>query len=115
METPMIRAEQARVEAERRYPESWDHYNDEPVDDWGYSECQREAFCAGVVWADANPKPRAITRAQREVLLTDGAVERAARALVWETTGGGYVKANDRDRGIARRILTAAIRGENDD
>lgn len=55
-------AEEARAEAERRYPESWDHYNDEPVDDWGYSECQREAFCAGVVWADANPKPHTITR-----------------------------------------------------
>lgn len=56
------RAAEARAEAERRYPESWDHYNDEPVDDWGYSECQREAFCAGVVWADANPKPHTITR-----------------------------------------------------
>ena len=69
METPTTRtdrAAEASAEAERRYPESWDHYNDEPVDDWGYSECQREAFCAGVVWADANPKPHTITRAQCE-------------------------------------------------
>ena len=56
------RAAEARAEAERRYPESWDHYNDEPVDDWGFSECQREAFCEGVVWADANPKPHTTTR-----------------------------------------------------
>ena len=62
------RAEQARVEAERRYPESWDHYNDEPVDDWGYSECQREAFCAGVVWADEHQTvtPQALVVAYEE-------------------------------------------------
>ena len=61
MDTPMTRVNQAVAEAARRYPEGWDHYNDEPVDDWGHSECQRGAFCAGVVWADANPKPLAIT------------------------------------------------------
>ena len=26
------------------------------MDDWGYSECQREAFVAGVEWADARQK-----------------------------------------------------------
>lgn len=66
------------------------------------SDHMADAFHEGARW-------------QREALLSDEAVEQAARALVWETTGGGYVKANDRDRGIARRILTAAIRGENDD
>ena len=55
------RMHQARAEAWRRYPEGWDPYNEEPVDDWGYSECQREAFQRGVEWADANPQPRTIT------------------------------------------------------
>ena len=59
-------AVQARAEAWRRYPDGWDSYNEEPVDDWGYSGCQREAFCAGVEWVDANPKPRTITRAEFE-------------------------------------------------
>ena len=44
-----------RAEAWRRYPEEWDPYNEEAVDDWGYSACQRQAFQRGVEWADAHP------------------------------------------------------------
>ena len=58
------RMDQARAEAWRRYPEGWDPYNEEPVDDWGYSRVQREAFCAGVEWADDNPRPCTITADQ---------------------------------------------------
>lgn len=64
------RAAQARAEAERRYPEGWDHYNDEPVDDWGEAVYQREGFTAGVAWADYNPQPRTITRAEFEEAYT---------------------------------------------
>ena len=79
-----------RAEAWKRYPEGWDPYNEEAVDDWGYSACQRLAFQRGVEWADANqhstpedlvaayeegqrdavskgmasPQPRTITRAE---------------------------------------------------
>ena len=61
-------AVQARAEAWRRYPEGWDSCNEEPVDDWGYSGCQREAFCAGVEWADASPysTPEALVAAYEE-------------------------------------------------
>ena len=81
-----------RAEAWKRYPEGWDPYNEEAVDDWGYSACQRLAFQRGVEWADthpystpealvaayeegqrdavekglANPQPRTITRAEFE-------------------------------------------------
>ena len=61
-----------RAEAWRRYPEEWDPYNEEAVDDWGYSECQREAFVAGVDWADDNPQPITITLAQSEAILEAG-------------------------------------------
>jgi len=62
------RLAQARAEAWRRFPEGWDPYNEEPVDDWGYSECQREAFYAGVEWADANPysTPEALAAAYED-------------------------------------------------
>lgn len=50
------RQAQAAAEAWRRYPEGWDPYHEEPVDDWGYSACQRQAFQRGVEWADAHPQ-----------------------------------------------------------
>lgn len=48
------RLAQVRAEAWQRYPEEWDPYNEEAVDDWGYSSGQRLAFQRGVEWADAN-------------------------------------------------------------
>ena len=66
------RRQQARAKAWRRYPEEWDPYNEGAVDDWGYSKGQREAFCAGVEWADENPQPRTITLAQSEAILEAG-------------------------------------------
>lgn len=37
-------------EAWRLYPESWDAYEDAPVDDWGFADAQRDAFIAGAEW-----------------------------------------------------------------
>ena len=61
-----------RAEAWKRYPEGWDPYNEEAVDDWGYSACQRLAFQRGVEWADDNPRPCTITLAQSEAILEAG-------------------------------------------
>ena len=98
---------QARAEAWRRYPEGWDPYNEEPVDDWGYSECQREAFVAGVDWADA-----------REALLSDETVERAARGIHASHDRGWHFDAEDHAvqdeyRDMARVALAAAL-GEDE-
>lgn len=38
-------------EAYRRYPEPTDVLTGEPMDDWGYAECERTAFIAGARWA----------------------------------------------------------------
>ena len=65
------------------------------MDDWGYSECQREAFVAGVEWADA-----------REALLSDEAIERAADILE-ALDGDDYLT-------VARVALAAAI-GDGDE
>ena len=89
------RRQRARAEAWRRFPEGWDPCNEEPVDDWGYSECQREAFVAGVEWADA-----------REALLSDEAIERAADILE-ALDGDDYLT-------VARVALTAAIGGDGE-
>ena len=111
METPTTRTDrlaQARAEAERRYP----HHGEDIGDAYGYGH-----FMDGWLAADANPKPRAITRAQREVLLTDGAVERAARALFDHDRDGGpgpeWGMASEHVRqeyyGLVRAALTAAL------
>ena len=97
---------QARAEAWRRYPEGWDPYNEEPVDDWGYSECQREAFVAGVDWADA-----------REALLSDEAVERAALGIHASHDRGDWDEelpvVQDEYLDMARAALAAAL-GEDE-
>lgn len=49
------RTAQARAEAGRRYPSGADT-----------AQTRRGAFRAGVLWADANPQPTTITRAEFE-------------------------------------------------
>lgn len=47
------------------WEEAWDRYNDDiddegkPVDDWGFSEVQRESFVSGVIWAQ-NHRPKTL-------------------------------------------------------
>lgn len=45
---------EAEDEAWRLYPESYDNETGVHLDDWGYAECQRKAFLAGVKWARNN-------------------------------------------------------------
>lgn len=52
------RHEQARAEAERRYPA----YPEFDQDDRDHTNAMRYIFLGGVEWADANPKPHTITR-----------------------------------------------------
>lgn len=49
------RAAEARAEAERQADHPWSYTSQKAA--------QVHAFTEGVVWADANPKPRTITRA----------------------------------------------------
>lgn len=97
------RRAQARAEAWRRYPEGWDPYNEEPVDDWGYSECQREAFVAGVEWADA-----------REALLSDEAILRALNAEEPRVVTRNLADWSEQSVARMRRALTAAIGGDDE-
>ena len=43
--------ERAREHANENYGVGWDPYEEEPVDDYGFSEAQRQAFMAGADWA----------------------------------------------------------------
>lgn len=47
-----------RAEAYRRYQGDTDVFTGDPVDDWGYTDCQREAFIAGAEWAVAQLEPK---------------------------------------------------------
>ena len=57
------RTEQARAEAEQRYPGGQRRFTQANL---------QAAFRQGVEWADANPKPRTITLAQSEAILEAG-------------------------------------------
>lgn len=41
----------ASEEARIRYNGDWDPYEEQRVDDWGYSEAERRAFVAGALFA----------------------------------------------------------------
>lgn len=43
--------ERAHKEAHERYQGDWDAFEQEPVDDMGFSESERRAFIAGAEWA----------------------------------------------------------------
>ena len=49
--------EDARAEAERRFPDGIDVETGEPVDDYGYPATAREAFIGGAVWAASRAVP----------------------------------------------------------
>jgi hypothetical protein len=53
----------ASEEAFKRYQGDWDSYNEERVDDWGYTECERRAFVAGAEFAAEKLRDVAITQA----------------------------------------------------
>lgn len=53
----------AAEEAFKRYQGDWDSYNEERVDDWGYTECERRAFVAGAMFAGEKLGELAITQA----------------------------------------------------
>lgn len=40
----------ASNEAVEKYQGDWDHANEEPVDDWGMSAAERQAFVAGALF-----------------------------------------------------------------
>lgn len=54
------RHEQARAEAERRYPV----YPEFDQDDRDHTNAMRYIFLGGVEWADANPQPHTITQGE---------------------------------------------------
>lgn len=101
------RLAQARAEAWKRYPEEWDPYNEESVDDWGYSSAQRLAFQRGVEWADAHPH---VTPEALVVAYEDGQRDAVSKGLAKaRITGVAWADDNPQPRTITRAQFEKAF------
>ena len=82
----------ATEEAIARYDGDVDRETGAAVDDWGYSECQRQAFVAGALF-ESGRAPRTVTTVEELDALAVGSVVLNANGYPWRKGGRNWYVA----------------------